>query len=123
MLKILILNHKKFKMIKQKGSFSFDVPLELNEKWMMGVTSLEVYNAVYIIPSTNNKLEIRLTEQQPKELGIDTELVPNVANLYKTSEDKFVEKIYTFNNSYSTNSKLTGKDFNDSKEIIEVLLS
>ena len=27
-------------MTKQKESFSFDVPLNLEEKWMMGVTSL-----------------------------------------------------------------------------------
>ena len=38
-----------FKMTEQKESFSFDVPLQLNEKWMMGVTSLEVYNTVYNI--------------------------------------------------------------------------
>ena len=31
-----------FKMTKQKESFPFDVPLELIEQWMMGVTSLEV---------------------------------------------------------------------------------
>ena len=30
------------KMTEQKESFSFDVSLELPEKWMMGVTSLEV---------------------------------------------------------------------------------
>ena len=38
-----------FKMNKQKESFSFDIPLELLEKWMMGVTSLEVYNSNYNI--------------------------------------------------------------------------
>ena len=36
-----------FKMTKQKDSFSFDVPPNLEEKWMMGVTSLEVYNTAY----------------------------------------------------------------------------
>ena len=35
-----------FKMNIQKEPFSFDIPLELPEKWMMGVTSLEVYNTV-----------------------------------------------------------------------------
>ena len=35
-----------FKMNKQKESFSFDIPLELFEQWMMGVTCLEVYNHV-----------------------------------------------------------------------------
>ena len=46
-----------FKMTKQKESFSFDVSLLLPEKWMMGVTSLEVYNTVYNITENNNKLE------------------------------------------------------------------
>ena len=35
-----------FKMNKQKESFSFDILLDLPEKWMMRVTSLEVYNTV-----------------------------------------------------------------------------
>ena len=43
-----------FKMNKQKESCSFDVPLELPEQWMMGVTSLEVYNSVYNITNKNN---------------------------------------------------------------------
>ena len=38
-----------YKMTKQKESFSFDVPLELPEQWMMGVPSLEVYNTIYNI--------------------------------------------------------------------------
>ena len=41
-----------FKMTKQKESFSFDVPLELKEQWMMGVTNLEVYNTVYSITNS-----------------------------------------------------------------------
>ena len=79
-MKILILNHKKleFKMTKQKESFSFDVPLHLDEKWMMGVTSLEAYNTVYNNTEKNNKLEILLTKQQLEEHRIDTELVPNL---------------------------------------------
>ena len=33
-----------FNMNKQKESFSFDIPLEMPEKWMLGVTKLIVYN-------------------------------------------------------------------------------
>ena len=65
-----------FKMTKQKESFSFDVSLLLPEKWMMGVTSLEVYNTVYNITEKNNKLQILLTKQQLEEHRVDTELVP-----------------------------------------------
>ena len=47
-----------FKMTKQKEFFSFDVPLNLEEKSMMGVTSLEVYNTVYNFTEKNNKYKI-----------------------------------------------------------------
>ena len=43
------------KMTNQKESFSFDIPLELPEQWMMGVTSLEVYNTSYNITPNNQK--------------------------------------------------------------------
>ena len=111
-----------FKMTKQKESFSFDVPLELPEKWMMGVTSLDVYNTVYNITEKNNKLEILLTKQQLEEHRVDTELVPNIHLLYGTSDDKFIEKTNTLiTNSYTKKrKKLTRKDFNQLKELIEV---
>ena len=70
-------------MNKQKKSFSIDVPLKLNEKWLMGVTSLEVYNTVYNITTSNNKLQFVPTDQQLKELGIDTQLTLNVENCLK----------------------------------------
>ena len=47
-----------FKMTEQKESFSFDDPLELPEQWMMGETSLEVYNTVYKTTPINNTLKI-----------------------------------------------------------------
>ena len=109
-------------MTKQKESFAFDVPLELPEKWMMGVTSLEVYNTVYNITEKNNKLEILLSKQQLEEHRVDTELVPNIHLLYKTSDDKFIEKTNTLiTNSYTKKKKkLTRKDFNQLKKSIEV---
>ena len=82
-----------FKMTKQKESFSFDVPLKLPEKWMMGVTSLEVYNTVYNITEKNNKLENLPSKQQLEEHRVDTELVPNIKNLYESSDDKSTEKL------------------------------
>ena len=111
-----------FKMIKQKESFSFDVSLLLPEKWMMGVTSLEVYNTVYNITEKNNKLEILLTKQQLEEHRVDTELVPKIKDLYETSDDKFIEKTNTLiTNSFTKKKKkFTIKDFNQLKELIEV---
>ena len=75
-----------FKMNIQKESFSFDIPLELPEKWMMGVTSLEVYNTVYNITEKNNKLKILLKDEQLKSLNVDTQLVMNVEYFYKISD-------------------------------------
>ena len=79
------------KMNKQKESFSFDIPLELPEQWMMGITSLEVYNTVYNITEKNNKFKLLYTEKMLKENDVDTQLVTNVEYLYKTSGD--IEKI------------------------------
>ena len=73
-----------FKMTKEKESFSFDVPLQLNEKWMMGVTSLEVCNTVNNITNSNNKLEIVLNDQQLKERNLDSDLLVFVEDLYKS---------------------------------------
>ena len=111
-----------FKMTKQKESFKFDVSLLLPEKWMMGVTSLEVYNTVYKITEKNNKLEILLTKQQLEEHRVDTELVPKIKDLYETSDDKFIEKTNTLiTNSYTKKKKkLTRKDFNQLKDLFEV---
>ena len=77
-----------FKITKRKESFSFDVPLQLKEKWMMGVTNLEVYNTVYDITEKNNKLQILLKYEQLDALEFDTGVVPNIKNLYETYDKK-----------------------------------
>ena len=82
-----------FKMNKQKESFSFDIPLELPEQWMMGVTSLEVYNTVYNITEKNNKLKFFTTEQNLKEYKIATEFIPKIKNLYETSDIEEIKKL------------------------------
>ena len=117
-----------FKMTKQKESFSFDVPLELPEKWMMGVTSLEVYNTVYNIINSNNKLEIILNEQQLKELNPDSELIVFVEDLYESyfvklyKYSEFIEKVNKLlSNSYSQKKKLTRVDFTYLSKIVESL--
>ena len=74
-----------FKMNKQKESFSFDIPLDLPEQWMMGVTSLEVYNTVYNITEKNNKIKLFETEQNLKEYKIATDFMSMIKKLYETS--------------------------------------
>ena len=85
-----------FKMTKQKESFSFDIPLILNEKWMMGVTSLEVYNTVYKITNSNNKLQIILNDRQLDALEFDTGVVPNIKKLYETYDLEKIKLYYEF---------------------------
>ena len=51
----------------------------------------------------------------------DDVFTTTTGGLYKTSDDKFVEKIKTLiGNSYSKNKKPSRKDFNDLKASIEV---
>ena len=49
---------------------------------MMGVTSSEVYNTVYNITPTNNKLQILISDEQRIEHGVDIVLVKNRKSLY-----------------------------------------
>ena len=114
-----------FKMNKQKESFSFDVPLELPEQWMMGVTSLEVYNTVYNITEKNNKLKILIRNDQINVLALDTELVKKVDYLYKTSDNKGISNLEKINklivNRYKTKNKLTQEDFDTLTELINLV--
>ena len=118
-------------MTKQKESFSFDVPLNLNEKWMMGVTSLEVYKTVYNINESNNTLQIILNDRQLKELNLDSGLILFVEDLYATYFSKpytpseyneFVEKANKLiTNSYSKKNKLPRIDFDYLTKIVKSL--
>ena len=85
-----------FEMTKQKESFSFDVPLNLEEKWMMGVTSLEVYNTVYNITEKNNKLQILLKYKQLDALELDIGVVPKIKDLYESYDIENNKLYYDF---------------------------
>ena len=106
-----------FKMNKQKESFSFDVPLQLPEQWMMGVTSLEVYNSVYNITNKNNSFQIQLTDEQLN--GIDTKLVMNIEYLHRTKQSNFVKTVYNLmDTSFKNKKKLLKNDLDKIKYII-----
>ena len=112
-------------MNKQKESFSFDIPLELPEKWMMGVTSLEVYNTVYNITEKNNKLKRLLRKDQLDILGFDTELVKKVEYLYKTSDKRGISNIEKINklivDNYKKKPSLTKENFDTLTELINLV--
>ena len=55
-----------------------------SQKWMMGVTNLEVSSTVFIVTPASYNFENLLNNQQVKELGIGTQIVLKVENLYNT---------------------------------------
>ena len=106
-----------FKMNKQKESFSFDVPLELPEQRMMGVTSLEVYNSVFNITNKNNSFQIQLTDEQLN--GIDTNFAMNIEYLHKTNQADFNKTVYGLKNTtFKNKKKLLKNDLDKIKDII-----
>ena len=63
---------------------------------MMGGTSLEVYNTVYNITNSNNKLQIILNDRQLDALDFDTGVVPNIKKLYETYDLENNKLYYEF---------------------------
>ena len=124
-----------FKMNKQKESFSIDIPLELPEQWMMGVTSLEVYNTVYNITEKNNKPKLFETEEMLKEYKFATEFIPKIKNLYKTSikgisdieeikkliNDVIFKKVVFPNNYYDDLNKIIHQIFQNIEDKTNIL--
>ena len=47
-----------FKMIKPRETFHFKPSVQIKGDWMIGLTDLEVYNAIFNITEENNKFEI-----------------------------------------------------------------
>ena len=47
-----------FKLNKPRETFLFYPPISIERSWKIGLTSLEVYNSVFDINTTNNKFEL-----------------------------------------------------------------
>ena len=45
-------------MIKPRKTFLFNPPVEVEEDWMMGLTSLDVYNSIFNTTGGNKKIEL-----------------------------------------------------------------
>ena len=45
-----------FKMLEPREIFHFNSPIQVKGDWMIGLTSLEVYNSIFNITEENNKL-------------------------------------------------------------------
>ena len=46
-----------FKLIKPQETFHFNPPIQIKADWMIGLTSLEVYNSIFNIITTSNKFD------------------------------------------------------------------
>ena len=47
-----------FKLIKSRRTIHFIPPISIEGSWMIGLTSLEVYNSLFNINTTNNEFEL-----------------------------------------------------------------
>ena len=47
-----------FKMIKPRGTFHFNPPIQIQGDWMIGLINLEVYNSIFNITEEKNKFDI-----------------------------------------------------------------
>ena len=47
-----------FKMIQPRETFHFNPPVEIKEKWMIGLRDLEVYNFIFVINTTNKNFKL-----------------------------------------------------------------
>ena len=47
-----------FELTKSKETFSFKPPIQIEGSWVIGLTSLELYNHIFNITEENNKLDL-----------------------------------------------------------------
>ena len=105
-----------FKMLKSRGIFHFNPPIQTKGDWMLGLINLEVFNSIFNITKENNKFELytdtfdefsfeKLKDELEKILNIpeitddhleDYILAPRIAETYrklrldKTSHDGYI---------------------------------
>ena len=47
-----------FKLSQPRETFDFNSPIQIERDWMLGLTSLDLYNSIFIITEENNKFEL-----------------------------------------------------------------
>ena len=83
-----------FKMTKPKETFSFNPPIRIKGEWMIGLTSLEIYNSIFNITEENNKFILytgRLDTEFPNTELKD--MVSEVLDLSDISSDDLSHEI------------------------------
>ena len=70
-------------MIKPRETFHFNPPIQIKE-WMIVLLSLEVYNSIFLINTTNNKFELytdNFDEVSFEELKDELEEILNISDI------------------------------------------
>ena len=73
-----------FKIIKPREMFHFNPPNEIEDNWMIGLTSLEVYNSIFNITEEINKFKL-YSDPFDSEFSL-TELKDKVAEVLGLSD-------------------------------------
>ena len=95
-----------YKMNKPRETFHFRPPIRINGDWIIGLTSLEVYNSIFNINHTNNKFELytdTFDEFSFPELKDELEEIPNISNI----TDENLQDEYMGPRIFSTYRKLS----------------
>ena len=83
-----------FKVIQPKQTFHFKPPISIEGSWMIGLTSLEVYNSVYNITEENNKFELYRDDSRKfgfLELKDELEEILNISHISQEHlDDEFI---------------------------------
>ena len=61
-------------MFKQRKTFHFSQPIQIKSDWMLGLTSLEVYNSLFNITGEINKFKLYKFPDE-KSVGVSYENV------------------------------------------------
>ena len=88
----------KFKLTKPTETFSFNPTIPIEGSWMLGLTSLEVYNSTFNITEKNNKFELytdTFEESSFEELKDEIEQILNISDItpYHLQHEKIGPRI------------------------------
>ena len=73
-----------FKLTKPRETFHFNPPIQIKGDWMIGLTSLELYNSIFNIDQENNKFELytdTFDEFSVTELKDELEEILDISNI------------------------------------------
>ena len=83
-----------FTIIKPRESFSFKKPISIEGSWMIGLTSLEVYNSIFNITEEKNKLKLYTDSSYEISFGKLKDKVAEALGLSDISPEDLQHKMY-----------------------------